>query len=247
MRIDFHTHILPCMDDGSSDINESLRLLEILSDSKVEKVVLTPHFYRSKESINSFLDRRKKAFEELSRALESIKNRPELILGAEVYFYPSLSSDPDFEKLCVENTDYILLELPFEQFHDNFYSSYANFLNKCEQKIVLAHIERYLSFGNTAKEIMRLFEYGSVLCQMNCTSIAKADIFKRKALLKLISDGLISAFGTDTHNVSHRPPIYDKAEKIIVSKCGQEVFDRICRRTEMILDNRSVNEIICLK
>lgn len=247
MRIDFHTHILPHMDDGASDINESLRLLEMLSDSRVEKIVLTSHFYRSKESISAFIDRRKKALEELSRALVNIENCPELILGAEVYFYPSLASDPDFEKLCVENTDYILLELPFEQFHDNFYNSYANFLNKCEQKIVLAHIERYLNFGNTEKEIMRLFEYGSVLCQMNCASIAKADFFKRKPLLKFISDGVISALGTDTHNISRRPPLYDKAEKIITSKCGQRVFERISDRTEMILDNRSVNEVIRLR
>ncbi|MCM1059046.1 MAG: hypothetical protein NC452_01995 [Eubacterium sp.] len=244
MRIDLHSHILPGMDDGASDINESLAMLKMLSDAKADKVVLTPHFYRQNENIASFLKRRAEAFEKLSAAADEIRGCPELLLGAEVYFYPSLSSDPDFPKLCIENTDYILLELPFEQFHDNFYSSYAKFHNNCEQKIIFAHIERYLSFGNSPADIMRLFEYGNALCQMNCSSPAEASMMKKKTMLRFISDGLISALGTDAHNTAHRPPMYGKAEKLIVSKCGQQTFDRVCRRSEMILENRSLREII---
>ncbi len=244
MRIDFHSHILPGMDDGASDVNESLAMLKMLSDAKVDKVVLTPHFYRQNEKIGSFLRRREESFAKLSEAVREMRLCPELILGAEVYFYPSLSSDPDFGKLCIGDTSYILLELPFEQFHDNFYSGYAKFINNCEQKIIFAHIERYLSFGNTPADIMRLFEYGRALCQMNCGSLAEKGYFKRKTLLNFISDGLISAIGTDAHNVTHRPPLYDKAEKVIVSKCGQQVFDRVCYRTEKILENHSVNGVL---
>ncbi|MEZ3453400.1 MAG: hypothetical protein K1W17_03415 [Oscillospiraceae bacterium] len=244
MRIDFHSHILPGMDDGAADIKESLAMLKMLSEAKVDKVVLTPHFYRQNERIGSFLKRREAAFEKLSEAAAEVGGCPEMILGAEVYFYPSLSSDPDFHKLCIENTGYILLELPFEQFHDNFYSSYAKFSNNCEQKIILAHIERYLSFGNTPNEIMRIFEYGNALCQMNCSSLAEASLMKKKTMLRFISDGLISAVGTDAHNTARRPPMYGKAEKLIVSKCGQQTFDRICRRSGMILEDGSLKEII---
>ncbi len=244
MRIDFHSHILPGMDDGAADLKESLAMLKMLSESKVDAVVLTPHFYRQNERISSFLKRREEAFEKLSEAASEIKSCPELILGAEVYFYPSLSSDPDFHKLCIENTGYILLELPFEQFHDNFYSSYAKFSNNCEQKIIFAHIERYLSFGNSPDDIMRLFEYGNALCQMNCSSLAEASLMKKKTMLRFISDGLISAVGTDAHSIAHRPPMYGKAEKLIVSKCGQQSFDRICRRSEMILSDDGLREII---
>ncbi len=236
MRIDFHSHILPGMDDGASDVKESIELLKMLSDAGVEKVVLTSHFYRQNEKISSFLRRRAEAFEKLSEAVSGLHFCPELVLGAEVYFYPSLSSDPDFYKLCIGDTDYILLELPFEKFQDNFYSGYAKFLNNCEQKIILAHIERYLSFGNSPEDIMRLFDYGNALCQMNCTSLAESGFFKRKVLLDFISDGMISAIGTDTHNVAHRPPMYAKAEKVIVSKCGARAFEDICRRSEGILN-----------
>lgn len=55
MRIDFHSHILPNMDDGSSGIDESLKLLQMLADQNVEKVILTSHFYRQNENIEKFI------------------------------------------------------------------------------------------------------------------------------------------------------------------------------------------------
>ena len=238
MRIDMHSHILPNMDDGAASVEESLKMLKMLARAGVDRVVLTPHFYRRKEDIRSFLARREKAFEILSEAAEGLRNCPELLLGAEVYFYPSLSSDEDFYRLCMGESGYVLLELPFEQFHDNFFRSYSKFMNNCEQKIMLAHIERYFSFGNTIEDFFRLSEYGEAVWQMNCSSIAEAGIFKRKSLLDIISRGLISALGTDAHDTVHRPPMFDKAEKIIVGKCGKDAFEGICGRSEFILNDK---------
>lgn len=236
MRIDFHSHILPKMDDGASDVSESIKMLKMLAKAKVDHVVLTPHFYRQNENIQKFLDRRSHSYERLCEAIEGISGLPELSLGAEVYFYPSLSSDPDFGKLCMENTDYILLELPFERFHDNFHGEFMNFMNRCDHRIILAHVERYLSFGNKPEDIRRIYKTGrNIICQMNCSSIAEAGIFERGRLLKMISDGMISVLGTDAHNLSHRPPLFKKAEEIIVRKCGQSEFERICRIGEDIL------------
>lgn len=235
MRIDFHTHILPGIDDGTPDIGESLKLLKILSESGVDAVVLTPHFYRQNETIAQFLKRREKSFAQLCEAAENVPHLPKLILGAEVYFFPSLSSDADFEKLCIDGTDYILLELPFECFYNQLYSNLMKFMNRCNKKIILAHIERYLSFGNTLNDIMRLLESENFICQMNCSSIAKSGIFKRKQLLKMINDGTISVIGTDTHNLSDRPPMYQKAEQLIRKKCGEKTFSDICRISEKIL------------
>lgn len=238
MRIDFHSHILPGMDDGAKNTTESIELLKILVDAKIEKVVLTPHFYRDDEKIDSFLKRRTEAYEMLTEAIKEHGEHtyfPELILGAEVLFTPSLSSDPDFEKLCIGNTDYILLELPFVKFHDNFYSDFVKFLNRCDKKIILAHIERYLRFGNSINDLYRLIELGDITCQMNCSSIAKAGFFDIKKLKTLINDGFISAFGTDAHNLTSRPPMYKTAETVIRKKCGNNTFEQICKKCEILL------------
>ncbi len=234
MRIDFHSHILPGIDDGAKNATESIELLKILTESKVDKVVLTPHFYRNDEKIESFLKRRTAAYEKLTEAIGD-KPFPELVLGAEVLFTPSLSSDPDFERLCIGNTDYILLELPFIKFHDNFYSEFVQFLNRCDKKIILAHIERYLKFGNSVKDLYRLIEAGNITCQINCSSIAKAGFFDLKKIKTMVDDGVVSAIGTDAHNLTSRPPMYQKAEEVIRKKFGDDTFERICADCEALL------------
>lgn len=240
MKIDFHSHILPEMDDGAGSTDEAIALLKILADANVDKVVLTPHFYREEENIVSFLSRRNAACERLLQATSNIAEKtqlPELILGAEVLFTPSLSADPDFEKLCIGNTDYILLELPFIKFHDNFYSDYIKFLNRCDKKIILAHIERYLRFGNSIKDLQKLIDAGSITCQLNCSSIAKAGFLDMKKIKSIIDSGVVSAVGTDTHNLTSRPPLYKKAEAVLRKKCGDSAFEKICEKSEKILSS----------
>lgn len=236
MLTDFHSHILPGMDDGASDTEESLKLLSMLSSSGAQRVVLTPHFYRHDEDINRFLSRRENSFAELSKAAENMPNCPKLALGAEVYFYPSLSSDPDFEKLCIEGTNYMLLELPFEHFYDSFFSDFAKFMNRCSCKIILAHIERYMRFGNTQKEFERLLSMGDIICQMNCTSLVKSGFFDRRKLISMLNDGTVRLIGTDTHNSTTRPPMFGEAKDIIVKKCGQQILDRIIQTGNDILN-----------
>lgn len=234
MRIDFHSHILPKMDDGSSGTQESVKMLQILAKSGVQRVVLTPHFYRQNEDIAAFLERRQSSYERLLETVKTTDGLPGLALGAEVYFYQSLSSDRDFERLCIEGTDCVLLELPFERFYDSFFSSFSSFMNRCGAKIILAHAERYFRFGNTVDDLKRLMENGNITCQMNCASIAEAGIFKVKGLMEMILNGMVSVIGTDAHNLSDRPPLYGKAESVIRKKCGNDAFERICENSEKI-------------
>lgn len=227
MRTDFHSHILPCVDDGARSAEESVKMLEALRDSGVDRVVLTPHFYRQKEDIGSFLSRRQASFEMLQSALPD-SSVPELVLGAEVFFYPSLAEDPELGRLRIEGTGYILLELPFERFFDNFYAQFMTFVNRCGCRVMLAHAERYLSFGNTVRGIERLCSLGSAVCQMNCDSLANAGFFDRRRLLRMIDSGLIGVMGTDAHNTHSRPPRFAEAERIIRKKCGDDAFERLC-------------------
>ena len=72
MVIDFHTHILPGIDDGSSDLQMSMAMLNEERHQGVDVVVLTPHFYGSQESIDHFIHKRNKAYA-LLKAQKKIK------------------------------------------------------------------------------------------------------------------------------------------------------------------------------
>ena len=53
--IDFHTHILPGMDDGASDAAESLAMLRTSYQQGVDTLFATSHFYADEEDPASFL------------------------------------------------------------------------------------------------------------------------------------------------------------------------------------------------
>mgnify|MGYP002089728718 CR=1 FL=1 len=65
MLIDFHTHILPEIDDGSRNVEMSLNMLAAQREQQVDEIVATPHFYAQKDSVEEFLLRRQRSYEKL--------------------------------------------------------------------------------------------------------------------------------------------------------------------------------------
>ena len=59
--IEMHCHIIPGIDDGSQDIETSLKMIERLQKQGARKIVLTPHYYSDNISLDDFLKRRDKA------------------------------------------------------------------------------------------------------------------------------------------------------------------------------------------
>lgn len=109
--IDFHTHILPSIDDGSRGVKESLEILRRSWVQGVDTVVLTPHFYAYRESIPSFCARRQRSLQALLEACCE-KCLPGLALGAEVHFFEGMSRSEALESLCIGR--HLLVEMPFD-------------------------------------------------------------------------------------------------------------------------------------
>ena len=101
--IDFHTHILPNVDDGSKSVDESLMMLRSLQQQGVRMIMATPHFYANNESVDKFIERRDAAYR---RLIDSIgdENLPEIVLGAEVRYYESISRLNDLKRLRLGDT-----------------------------------------------------------------------------------------------------------------------------------------------
>ena len=82
--VDFHTHILPGIDDGSKDVEMSLAMLAAEKDQKVDKIIATPHFYAKQDSVQKFLERRRASYERLMHAYSRDTEQIPILLGAEV-------------------------------------------------------------------------------------------------------------------------------------------------------------------
>ena len=89
--VDFHSHILPGIDDGSQSVEESLALLRMEAEQGIRRVVATPHFYPRHDTPDRFLRRRARAEEILRDEMAKEPGLPELCIGAEVYFFSGIS------------------------------------------------------------------------------------------------------------------------------------------------------------
>ena len=101
MITDFHTHVLPGVDDGSASVEESLALLQMEAEQGIGQVVATPHFYANHDTPERFLQRRERAEATLREALTGKPDMPELFMGAEVYFFPGMSDSDALNELTI--------------------------------------------------------------------------------------------------------------------------------------------------
>ena len=140
---DFHAHVLPGADHGSDSLETSLAQLRKAQAAGVDEIFATPHFYVDQNPIDKFLQRRERCFDELQNAIIQ-KNIPiKLHKSAEVTLELGLSKMPNLEKLCIENTSYMLLEMPIGiAWKPWVYASIDEMRDRGIEPI-LAHIERY--------------------------------------------------------------------------------------------------------
>lgn len=226
--IDIHSHILPGMDDGSKDIETSISMLNSLKKSGVDEVIATPHFYPYKENPESFISRREIAKETLGDISETGVN---IRLGAEVYYYDGIDfmEDDVLYELCAGGTKHILIEMPFSAWTRRMTDSILGICRNGQIRPVLAHIERYIGFGENLNLIKQLKSYG-VLTQVNTSAFE--GLFAKNKMIRLINSGIVDFIASDAHNNGVRKQEFDKAFDCIESKLGRETIMRIEERTE---------------
>lgn len=230
--LDFHSHILPAIDDGAKDTDESIAMLKMLKEQGVNTVALTPHYIATDESPAEFLARREESFKELKKAIEKENaDVPQLLLGAEVYFYPGLLKMDDIDKLRLQNTNMLLLEMPMARWSEHSIREIIEFANSSGINLVLAHIERYLKMQR--KDIIDTLLDNDIMLQVNA-SFFNLKKTRRKAL-KMFRNNEIHFIGSDCHNTKYRPPHIKDALDVIREKFSDDtVNDFIKEQHELI-------------
>lgn len=220
--IDFHSHILPQIDDGAQSVEESIEMLKMLKNQGVNTVCLTPHYIAMDESPSEFIKRRDESLKTLKEAInECDEDLPQLLVGAEVYYYPGICKMEEIGKLCLQNTDLLLLEMPMAAWSEYAIKEIIDLVNYSDTKVVIAHIERAMKYQKRGT-IERLVE-NSVMMQTNASFFNMRKT--RRAALKMFANGQIHFLGSDCHNVKYRPPRIDEAVSVIRDKFSQEAVD----------------------
>ncbi len=228
--VDFHTHILPGIDDGSKDIWQTECMLKEMYLQNIDIVVATPHFDMRLESVESFLKRRADAISKVSLENSDV---PRLIIGAEVFCCGiDFSKMENLNRLCIGNTDYMLVETYFNKLDEGFVKNMRNLMFERNITPILAHAERYYFIGKNSSIIHQLSSEGMIL-QMNAEAFIRHST-RRKAF-KLLKRETIGLLGSDCHDTQKRPPNLKMAVEIIKKKTDSEILKDIENNSLKIL------------
>ncbi len=230
--IDCHSHILPGIDDGASDENQSAEMLKALYGQGIRYCLLTPHFFSSNEPLEKFLERRSASLERLMSVYDA-ECMPKVAVGAEVHISKNFSQS-DLSKLTVNGTDILLIEFPFTEFKDWMIADIERVVYEHRLTPMIAHIDRVMATFSK-HDLMDLFEFDEFIFQVNNESFS--DFFVRRQLLSVLQNAPRCVLGSDSHDLSRRKPNFDIAKKYIAnSKKTFELYECITKSSEELIE-----------
>lgn len=233
--IDFHSHILPGMDDGAEDVAVSLAMLRESQRQGVDLICATSHFYAQEEDPASFLARRSEAAASLREAMRGGGLWPEIRLGAEVLYFPGISDAGEVSSLTLEGTPFLLIEPPLIPWTDSMLDE----IEQCTQTIrcipVIAHIDRYMRLLRDYSLLNRVRER-RVLVQANASFFLRREtaLFAVHAL----REGAIHFIGSDCHDLGERGPNLGPAAERIARLGAAQLFTDCNERLYQLLEKK---------
>ncbi len=230
--VDFHTHILPRMDDGSNSSECSLAMLRAEYEQGIRRVVLTPHFYADHDSPKRFLERRDASEKRLLEVADGVTDLPKIYVGAEVHYFDGMSDSEHIRDLAIRGTDHVLVEMPMSRWSDRMLRELEDIYQKCKLTPIIAHVDRYVTPLGVKGPFERLADL-PVKVQVNSSFFL--NVFSRKNALKLLADKKIHLLGSDCHNMGNRAPDLDKALRFIRRKLGEDAVAYINSQENKII------------
>lgn len=196
---DLHSHLLFGIDDGCSDINESIKLIKNAAEQGITDVILTPH-YIEESKYNCGNKNKKELFDRLVEEVNKNGINVNLYLGNEVYITEDfIKLMKDKEIMTLNNSKYLLLEFPLgNMFHNTKDLIYE--LVVAGYVPIIAHPERYKIFQKHPDHMEEYLRMG-VLLQGNYKSLfGKYGNDAKKTLKYFLQKGWITFLGSDCHH-----------------------------------------------
>lgn len=214
--VELHSHLLPRLDDGSDSVETSLAILRREAEQGVETVCATPHFYRHQDTVETFCERRAAALEQLLAAAPD--GLPRVIPAAEAALFSGMGGYPSVERLCIQGTRTLLVEMPFAEWTDFQVGEIPALVLDRGFQVVLAHPERFCFSGGNRRQLGRLARL-PIGFQINAESLLHWRT--RHLALELLELARYPLLGSDCHNLTSRPPNLREGRAVVKRKLGR--------------------------
>ncbi|WP_036841390.1 tyrosine-protein phosphatase [Polaribacter sp. Hel_I_88] len=214
--IDIHSHLLPGIDDGAKDLNDSIDLIQKMASFGIKNFITTPHvlgdvYPNTPEIIKA----------KLTEVQNELKKRNitdiSITAAAEYMMDEQFSAILEKGNILTLKDNLVLVEMSYFSPPNNLYDILFQ-LGLKGYKPVLAHPERYNSYHNNFREFTKLKRAGC-LFQLNLLSLTNnygREV--QKTSERLLKENLYDFVGTDTHHLNHLQLLKTIATKKNLSK-----------------------------
>lgn len=217
--IDIHCHILPGIDDGSSNLDESLAMADIAIKDGIRTIVATPHI-KGEVHLPQFL---RQQVDDLNEILNKRNYPLQILTGADV---SAMLPPQEIARYTINGGKYFLLEFPHSHLplHANqlvFEMLLAGLLP------IITHPERNPSI---IREPERLFSLVDAGCLVQITAGSLTGNFgpdSRDCAAYLLKMGQVHFLATDAHSATHRRPVLSEGVRAAAAIIGEQAAQKL--------------------
>ena len=238
--IDFHSHIIPNVDDGSMSVEETFDLLSEAKVAGFDAIISTSHYIEN--SYESPANEREVWINALQENIDTQKIELKLYLGNEIYFTPNIIKLLEERKaVSINNSNYVLFEFPLNTKPMNIYDVVYDMI---ADKIipVLAHPERY-SFVQKEPELIYDLIQAGVMMQSNYGSILGKYGEKAQIIVKrFFQNNMVHFLGTDVHKPRTIYPKVQEALNEIQKIVGEKKLEELTTiNPKFAIENKKID------
>jgi len=240
---DVHCHILHSIDDGPKSLEESIALVRSCANDGIKTMVSTSHYYSAHTPLEDFVDRRDRRIAELKSVLPENGINMDIRSAAEIHITEILLNLSSMKELCIENTSFALLEIPYNEADmDRVCDLIERIVSYYCIKPIIAHVERY---DNLVKNEAQVLKFRSMGCLIQVDSDSMIQMFgkDKRFVSKLIKHGLVDLIASDCHG-GKRIQNLPKAYENIAKRFSPSVVDALQKNAARVLEDKPVSEII---
>jgi len=236
--IDIHNHILPGVDDGPDTIEESIQMAKDAYEQGIQTIIASPHhmngiFTNEKEDIIQQV-------QVLNELIEAHEVPVEVIPGQEIRLYEGILEDMKNEELLtLNNSQYLLLELPFDHVPPETEQVITQLL-RADITPIIAHPERYREIREEPGILYDFVQLGAV-SQITASSLL--GVFGKeveKFSYQLFENNLSHFIASDAHNTTVR--WFDLAEAYLVleKKLGNSFVEQLKENSQCVIEKKLI-------
>ena len=225
--IDIHIHILPGVDDGAQDYDDSIEMAEMALNSGITTIVATPHANQMGRYENYYTTEFSRRFYRLEDMLQSSRIALTVLEGQEIMASDDISDKiKDGKLIGLNHTQYYLIEFPFDARPEWISDRLIDVLSTGNTPVI-AHVERYYCVQYDPSYVYDWIELGCIT-QMNKGSISgKFGKMIQQVCIPLLDYELIHCIASDAHSSVQRTPWLKDVQKFLVENFDQEYAYRM--------------------